>query len=181
MVIGCASSSTGRSCLRRRQKSAPDVIGDVTVQRLVRAIEPELSDGGREFEIHLQTLLHPGAPVLEVDRSPIVEDLLPLLRGRRIGADIPAAVHVGQLAIADNLHRLEPHQPVATAERVGGARHELQFGSRSLTSQANRHRGDRGNRHRRTNQPLAHRSILVESGAGHSLPMREDSEHRVDR
>ena len=69
-----------RSCLRSRQESSADVVGDIAVQRLVGPIEPELPDRRCEHEIHLQALLHARAPVLEIDGSRVLECLLPLLR-----------------------------------------------------------------------------------------------------
>ena len=70
-----------RPCLRSRQESSADVVGDIAVERLVGPIEPELPDRRCEHEIHLQALLHARAPVLEIDRPCVLEHFLPLLRG----------------------------------------------------------------------------------------------------
>ena len=138
----------GSSRLGGRQESTADVVGDIAVQCLVGAIEPELSGRRCEHEVHLQALLHARAPVLEVDRSGVFEHLLPFLRGCWIAGDVPAAVEVRQFAVADDLQRLDSHQPIAATERVSGARHELEFRSRSLAGQP----PDRERRHGRHRQ-----------------------------
>jgi hypothetical protein len=92
-----------------------------------------LSDRRCEHEVHLETLLYTRPPVLDVDRSCELEHFLPLLRSCRVGADVAAAVHVRQFAVADDLQRLHSHDAVPPAESLGGARHELESGGRSLT------------------------------------------------
>ena len=132
-----------RPRLRSRQESAADVVGDIAVKCLVGPIESELPGRRREHEVHLQALLHARAPVLEIDGARVLEHFLPLLRGGRVAGDVPAAVEVRQLAVADDLQRLQRHDAVAAAERIRGARDELQFGS-ALTRDANHERhGDR--------------------------------------
>jgi hypothetical protein len=116
-----------RSGLRIGQESAPDVVGDIAVECLVGSIEPKLPGGRRKDEIHFQPLLHPRAPVLEINRAPVLEGLLPLLRRRRIAGNVAAAVEIGQLAVADDLQRLERHHAVAPAKCLRAARHQLQF------------------------------------------------------
>src|SRR6187549_1951002 len=107
-------------CLRSGQESSADVVRDIAVERLIGPIESELSGGGRKDEVHLQALLHARTRVLEIDRACVLEDLLPLLRGCWIAGDVPAAVEVRQLAVADDLQRLHGHHPVAATERVSG-------------------------------------------------------------
>ena len=124
-----------RPGLRSRQESPADVVGDIAVQRLVVPIESELPRGRGEHEVDLQPLLHARAPVLEVDRAGVLEHFLPLLRGLRISGDVPAAVEVRQLAVADDLQRLEGHHAVAAAECLRGAAHEGGFGSGPLGGQ----------------------------------------------
>jgi hypothetical protein len=83
--------------------------------------------------------------VLEIDRPCVFEHLLPLLRSVRIAGDVSAAVEVRQFTVADDLERLESHEAIAAAERLGGASHELPLWSGALAGEPNRER--RGDRH----------------------------------
>ena len=116
-----------RPGLRSGEESAADVVGNIAVQRLTGPIEPALADGRRGDEIHLQALLHAGAPVLEIDRPRVVEDFLPFLRSVRIAGAVSTAVDVGEFSVADDLEGLQRHHAVAAAECVGGTYHLLPF------------------------------------------------------
>ena len=121
-----------RAGLWRRQESAADVVRNIAVERLAAAIESQLPRGRRKREVHLHPLLDARAAVLQIDDPSVVKNLLPLLRRRGIAGDISAAVHVCQLAKSDDLQGLERHHAVAPAQRLGRARHKLQFGTRAL-------------------------------------------------
>ena len=61
---GLRPSITG---LGSGEEPAADVVRDIAVECFAGAIEPELPDRRRKDEIHLQALLHPCAPVLEIN------------------------------------------------------------------------------------------------------------------
>ena len=78
------------TCLRSRQESSADVVGDIAVKRFVGPIESELPGRRCEHEIHFQALLHTRASAR--DRWCVYSALLPLLRGGWVAGDVPAAV-----------------------------------------------------------------------------------------
>ncbi len=147
------------SGLGSRQESSADVVGDVTVQRLVCPIQPELPHCRCKHEIHLQALLDARAPVLEIDHSPVLERLLPFLGCRGIAGDVPAAIEIRQLPVADDLQGLECHDALAAAKRLRRPRYQLKFLTGSLTGDTDHERRAGRHRHRHRGEPLVHRLL----------------------